>query len=148
MTFFVDANVFLYAATPSEYQAPCTAVLQAVARGDAPGRTSTAALEEVWHVEWRAQDETFGGLTARAHVLMAPLLSVTDEIFARALALEASALGTNDRLHVTTCLEHEIETIVSTNSDFDGLAGIRRVDPLDAKAMEALSGSSEGGDEP
>ncbi len=47
MTFFVDANVFLYSAVPSERREPCLEVLRAIARGDASGRTSVAVLRRV-----------------------------------------------------------------------------------------------------
>ena len=47
MSFFVDANVLVYSAVASEYREPCLEVLEAIARGDADGRTSSAALEEV-----------------------------------------------------------------------------------------------------
>lgn len=49
MTFFVDANVVVYAAVPSSnYHRPCRDILRAIATGDADGRTSAAVLEEVW----------------------------------------------------------------------------------------------------
>jgi predicted nucleic acid-binding protein len=51
LTFFVDANVIVYAATEGQYRSSCLRILEAVANGDADGRTSPAVLEEVWHVE-------------------------------------------------------------------------------------------------
>jgi predicted nucleic acid-binding protein len=106
-------------------------VLRAVAHGDADGRTSTAALEEVWYLESHARAGVAPGLTERAHAVFAPLLAVTDEAFGRALALEAPGVGTNDRLHAATCLEHGIDVILSGDAGFDAVEGIRRVDPLD-----------------
>lgn len=138
MTFFVDANVFVYAATPGEYQEPCAAVLRAIAGGVAAGQTSTAALEEVWQVETRMHGQGIDGLTARAHLLMGPLLAVTDEVFGRALALDAPEMGTNDRIHAATCLQNGIETIVSADTDFDRLDDLQRVDPLDREALAGL----------
>jgi len=138
VTFFVDANVVLYSASASDYRKPCRAVLQAIIDGDATGRTSTAALEEVWHVEWTGRAENLTGLTAAAHSILAPLLAMTDEIFARALALDATSGGTNDRLHVATCLENGIEVILSADAHFDAVPGIRRVDPLDEGGVAEL----------
>jgi hypothetical protein len=48
LTFFVDANVVAYSRLPSPYRAAC---LEILARGEADERTSTAALEEVLHLE-------------------------------------------------------------------------------------------------
>lgn len=41
-------------------------------------------------------------------------------------------------MHVATCLENRIDTIVSANSDFDHVSGIEEVDPLDARAVRRL----------
>ena len=138
MTFFVDANVLLYSAVPSEYREPCREILGAIARGEAAGRTSTAALEEVWYLELSGRAGTLDGLTERAYTLFTPLLPVTDEAFRLALSLEAPALGSNDRLHAGTCLAHGIEVVVSADAGFDRVRGVRRVDPLDTRARRRL----------
>ncbi len=140
MTFFVDANVFVYSATRGEYRQACSGAIRAIARGDGLGRTSTAALEEVWFTEWRGQAGNLDGLTARAHAVMAPLLPVTDDIFRRALALDAPSAGTNDRLHAATCLANDIEVILSADTDFDDIPGVRRVDPLARDEVAQLLG--------
>jgi predicted nucleic acid-binding protein len=77
-------------------------------------------------------------LTPRLYTLLTPLLAVTDEVFRVALGLEVQDLGANDRLHAGTCLVHGIDTIVSANRAFDALQPIRRVDPLDERAVTQL----------
>ncbi|MCL4289722.1 MAG: type II toxin-antitoxin system VapC family toxin [Thermoleophilia bacterium] len=141
MSFFVDANIVVYAASDSPYRQPCLDILGAVARGEAVGLTSTAALEEVWHIELSGRLGRLEGMTRRAYSVFAPLLAVTDSTFDRALALPAPGLGANDRLHVATCLEHEIGTIVSADAGFDGAPGLRRVDPLDLRGLRRLLGA-------
>lgn len=141
MTFFVDANVLIYAAVPCEYREPCIEILEAVARGDAAGQTSTAALEEVWYIELSGKVSGLEGLTERAYKVFAPLLPVTDGAFRQALSLEAPRLGPNDRLHVGTCLAHGIGTLVSADLGFDGVSEIRRLDPRDEAARQSLVGS-------
>lgn len=138
MTFFVDANVVIYSATASERREACLQILQAIARGEADGRTSTAALEEVWYVEWRGRAGSLAGLTQRAHSALAPLLSVTDHTFRLALSLDAPEVGPNDRLHAATCLEHGIEAIITADEHFDSVPGVRRVDPLDREGVAEL----------
>ena len=138
MTFFVDANIIIYSGTPSEWRESCLQVIRAIARGHADGRTSTAVLEEVWYLEWRARAGALPGLTELAYAAFAPLLAVTDETFARALALDATSVGTNDRLHAATCLENGIEVIVSADAGFDAVEGIRRVNPLDHEGLGEL----------
>ncbi len=141
MTFFVDANVFIYAAVASEYRDPCLETLDAIASGDAKGRTSTAVLEEVWHLELSGRIPGIAGLARRAYDALEPLLAVSDEAFRLALELPAKRLGANDRLHAGTCLANGIETIVSADAGFDELELPRRVDPLDSERLGALLGS-------
>ena len=137
MTFFVHANVLLYSAGDSEYREPCLEVLDAIAEG-ADGRTSAAVLEEVWHIQRSKRLGDLGDLTEQAHELFSPLLPVTDQAFAIALGHSAQRLGTNDRVHVGTCLAHNIDTIVTADRGFDEVRGIKRVDPLDAAARRKL----------
>ena len=138
MTFFVDASVIVYAATPSAQRDPCLAVLEAIARGEADGRTSAAVLEEVWWIELSGRAGDLTGLTERAYEVFSPLLPVTDAAFGYALSLSAPELGPNDRLHTATCHDHGIDAIVSADRGFAGVRGLRRVDPLDARALRRL----------
>jgi predicted nucleic acid-binding protein len=138
VTFLVDANVIVYAAIPSPYRDPCLEVLAAIAAGTADGKVSTAVFEEVWHLELSGRVGPIRGLAERAYRAFAPLLPVTDDIVARALRLGATRLGSNDRIHVATALANQIDTIVSADSDFDRVRAIRRVDPLDVRAIARL----------
>jgi predicted nucleic acid-binding protein len=138
MTFFVDANVFVYSVTESPASASCLRVLEAVASGEAEGRTSPAVLQEVWHVIERLSGARQDGLVEGALTIFSPLLPVTEEVLGNALAVEASSLDANDRLHVGTCAVEGIDTILTADRGFDGVAGIRRVDPFDAEAVDLL----------
>ncbi len=138
MTFFVDANVLIYGAVDSEYREPCLEVLEAIASGDAEGHTSTAVLEEVWHVELSGRAGALDGLAERIYTLFTPLLAVTDEAVRLALSLEAPKLGPNDRLHVGTCMANGIDIVLTADQGFDGVRGLRLVDPLDLRARRRL----------
>jgi predicted nucleic acid-binding protein len=135
VSVFIDANVVVYSVMDSPYRDPCLRLLQAVARGEVDGRTSTACLEEVWYLESRRRISGLDGLTQEAYAILTPLVPVTDEVFRRAMSLGALGLGTNDRIHAATCLAHDIHTIVSADAGFDGLRGIRRVDPVDESSL-------------
>jgi len=140
LSFFVDANVPIYAVTGSGgYGDACANLLRAVA-GGAEGRMSVAALEEVWHVELSGRAGAAGGMTERAFALFSPLLGVTEEVVRVALALDAPTLGANDRIHLATCLVNGIEVIVSADAGFDSSDEVRRVDPVDDRAVAELLG--------
>ncbi len=138
MTFFIDANVLIYSAGTSGHRDACLEVVGALSEEPSRGRSSTAVLEEVWHLELSGKAGSILGLAESAYQLLSPLLPVTDEIFRRALAVEAPRLGANDRVHVATCLENGIPVIVSADDGFDGVKGIRRIDPLDDRARYRL----------
>jgi predicted nucleic acid-binding protein len=41
-------------------------------------------------------------------------------------------------VHAATCLVHGIETIVTADAAFEGVRGLHRIDPGDARAIERL----------
>ena len=137
MAFFVDTNVVVYAATDGPYREAGLRVLEAAAHG-AEARTSTAVLEEAWHVELSGRAGDLAGLAANAYTVFTPLLAVTDEIVDAALHLKAAGIGANGRIHVATCALNGIDTIVSADTGFDSVRGIRRVDPLDARVVQRV----------
>jgi len=138
---FVDTNVIVYAkvAPTAELSQACSAVMRAIGGGAIRCRASVAVIEEVWHLELRGRPAGLDGTTNDAYLLFTPLLAVTDEIFRDALAIDAGSLGSNDRVHAATCAAHGIDTILSADAGFDGVAGLRRVDPLDRDAVAALT---------
>jgi predicted nucleic acid-binding protein len=138
VTFFVDTNVLVYSAGESERRETCIELLRAVGSGLADGRTSVSVLEEAWHLELSGKAGPLSGLAERAYAVFTPLLPVTDATLELALSLEGGPLGANDRIHLATCLENGIDTIVSGDADFDGIREIRRVDPLDRRALARI----------
>jgi predicted nucleic acid-binding protein len=141
VTSFVEANVIVYAATESEYRSACLQILDAVANGDADGRTSPAVLEEVWDVERSGRAGPLDGLAEQAYAVFTPLVPVTDDAFRLALSVRKPELGPADHLHVGTCRSSEIGTIVSADAAFAGLRWLRRVDPLDPRGVRRLPSS-------
>lgn len=139
--FLIDANVLVNAVAADEAGESCRALLAAVASGEIEGVCSTAVMEEVWHLELSGRIEGMEGQTARAHALLAPLLPVTDETFAAALRVDAPGrLGANDRIHVSTCVQHGLTAILSSDRGFDEQRAVERLDPLDRGVVARLTG--------
>lgn len=143
---FVDANVLAYATAEPESTRgeACGAIVEAIGDARLAATSSVAVLEELWHLELRGRPPDLEGVTGDAYELLTPLLAVDDRILARALALDLPGLGANDRIHVATCLENGIDTIISTDADFDAITDLRRLDPLDRSAVEELVGKPPG----
>lgn len=127
---FIDTNIFVYATASDDTGEACREALERVARGELEAETSTAVLEELWHLELSGRIDALSGQTARAHRLLAPVLAVDDAIFRRALHVDAPSLGANDRIHFATCAEAGLDRILSFDRGFDSVEGIERVDPL------------------
>lgn len=141
MAFFVDANVIVYSAAAGPMGDSCRSILRPIADGEVDGVTSTAVLEEVWHVELSGRAGSIVGLAQNAYAIFTPLLAVDDRILARAFGVRVQGLGANDRVHTATCLENGIDTIVTADSAFDGIRALHRIDPLDGKAVGKLLAS-------
>ena len=124
---FVDTNVVVYAATG---HAGAVALLQGASALRRDLATSSTVIEELHHLELRGRVPA--GLAHDAFTLLRPLLEVTDDAVAAALALVSDGLGAADRLHVGVCRAHGIETIATANRAFDGIPGLSRLDPLSA----------------
>lgn len=139
MRFLVDTNVLVYAVADDASGEFCRKLLAGVASGELEGICSVAVMEEVWHLELSRRIAGMEGQTERSRRLFAPLLPVTDETFSRAMALKTDMLGANDRIHWATCAQHAIPAILSADRGFDGAGSLRRIDPLDEVAIEALS---------
>ncbi|HZB48259.1 MAG TPA: type II toxin-antitoxin system VapC family toxin [Mycobacteriales bacterium] len=137
--FFVDTNVFVYAvAEDSPYQAGAVATLEALGAGTASAVTSVTVIEELLHHELRGRLPGLDGVTEATFRLVRPVLSVTEKILAAAFDLTVRGLGANDRLHVATCQLNDIKTILTADEGFDGVPGLRRVDPADLSEVRAL----------
>jgi predicted nucleic acid-binding protein len=135
---FVDTSVIVYSATQGPYRRASLEILDGVASGAIEARTSTAIIEEVWHIELSGRAGDVTGLTRHAYALFTPLLPVTDETVRAALALPAGPLGSNDRIHLATCHAHDITAILSADTDFDRATRITRIDPLDERRILRL----------
>jgi uncharacterized protein len=139
---YIDTNVFVYAVgEKSRYRDPCRELLHAVVGRRVNGETSAYAIQEVAHQRRRRGD---GNASARARdvAAMCAVVHPTDrEVVVGALDLidDLHELSVADAIHAATALAHRVPTLVSADSDFDGIPGIERVDPLDRERLALLT---------
>jgi predicted nucleic acid-binding protein len=131
---FLDANVFLYAAGASDpYREPCRRVLRKVEEGSLPSNTSVEVVQKLLFVLWRRGLAEKGIRLARHVIDLFPELlpQTRDELRdACELVSRHHEMTPRDAVHVATMRRHGIDTIVSADVHFDGIPGIRRVDPV------------------
>lgn len=139
---FLDTNVFLYAAGGEHpLRDPSRAVLDRWETGSVAATTSSEVVQEILYVLRRRGEHEKGLFLARRVMSLFPdLLPVTRE--AMELACEIvevqPGLPTRDAVHVGTMLHHGITRIVSTDADFDSVAEITRLSPVDVTRSSDL----------
>jgi predicted nucleic acid-binding protein len=139
---YLDSNVLLYAVgEESPYREPCRHLLRHVASGDVAGETSILTVQEVVHHRQRRGDvaPASHGRNVLAICSAAHPLDRSIALVALGLMDDYPRLGAGDAIHAATALAHGVETVISADSDFDVVAGIARVDPLDRNRLAALT---------
>jgi uncharacterized protein len=131
VTLFVDANVPMYlVGAEHPNKEPATTALEiAIARGERLV-TDAEVLQELLH-----RYRSIGRLDAMEEATDA-LLSVVDEVFpierddvmtARRLLVRLPRLSARDALHVATMRRHGVDDILTFDTGFDAVGGLRRL---------------------
>ena len=130
---FLDATIILLAAgEPSTAQHACRSFLEAQA---APGSTlhmSVEGVQEVLFHRMRMVDRGTAVAEARDVQEMVVLHRFDEGVLQTAISLVAtSTVRGRDAVHAATAIRAGFDAIVTTDSDFDGIPGLRRIDPRD-----------------
>lgn len=140
--FLLDTNVFVYAlGAEHHYREPCRAILRACRDGPLEPETSVELVQELASVLLRRAPDR---LVALGHVRDAATLcrlhdfAVADIPLMMSLLEGRPGLAPRDAQFAATALGRGVRTIVSADRDFDGIAGIERIDPADADAVATL----------
>ena len=131
MTVFIDANVPMYlvgAEHPNKERAHATLEV-AIARGERLV-TDTEVMQELLH-RYRAL-----GRVDAMEAAVDTLLSLVDEFFpidstdvlaARRLLMRIAGLSARDAIHVATMRRHGVDDILTFDTGFDAVGGVRRI---------------------
>lgn len=137
---YVDTSVYMYAfGAPSPFKESCAAALEAGAAGRLSLVTSVETLQEILH-RYRSLQRTddlrvvFDAVLASTRSVL-PIV-VDDMQEARELGETLSpdsGVSARDLLHAAVARRHGLSQILSTDSGFDAVLGIERVDPRELK---------------
>ncbi|HXH93618.1 MAG TPA: type II toxin-antitoxin system VapC family toxin [Thermoanaerobaculia bacterium] len=131
MIVFIDSNIPMYVAGREHpNREPSLRFLEAVRRNDVEGCTSTEVLQEILY-----RYSALGRLDVAREVYnffvaMCPMIfdvTLTDTNMARDLLMKHRGISARDAVHAAVMLNHDIELIATFDSDFDRVAGIRRL---------------------
>lgn len=142
--YFIDTNVFIYAATESsienddveKLQAGSQAVIRSLGTGQLKGVTSLTVLEEILYLlaRWARQRQDAALYRAGRKIVQAAMLLVdevlapTTEEFSQIVEEYGPNKDVNDLLIAKTMQMRGITTIISADRGFEHL-GVNRSDP-------------------
>ena len=129
----IDANIIMYAAgAPHRYKAPSARLLQRVASGEVDATIDAQLLQEILH-RYRALGRWADGRMVYdlAREIFPTVVPVSGDILDRARRLldEYGTLMARDALHAAVVLVEGMDGICSYDRDFDGIIGVRRIEP-------------------
>lgn len=131
----IDANIFIYAiGRPHPYREPCRSLLSQLEDRAVEGNIDVELLQEILGFYWKRSRLTEGlALFDRLQLAFPDPLPITNAIISSARALLSSypAIGPRDAIHAAAVIVHQFEGIISTDSGFDAIPGIKRFDPME-----------------
>ncbi len=131
--YFLDANVLMYAIGKAHpCKAPCIQVLERIEDETIHVVSSVEVLQEILH-RYRSLREYEIAASAFTHfkTLCDDILPVdkADMDLAFRILEKAPAISVRDAVHAATMQNQGLERILSTDTHFDSIAGVIRVDP-------------------
>jgi len=141
--FLYDTAVFVYAVGGEHaYREPCREIVRRAAGGELLGEASVELVQEFAHVQLRRRADRAGALTAAGQVSELCRLHAFepgDLPLVMTLLDGHERLGVRDAVFAATALNRGVGVMLSPDRAFDGIRGLRRVDPLDVKGVAALA---------
>jgi hypothetical protein len=141
--FLFDTSVFIYAlGREHPYREPCRGIMSMGVEGQLAGEASVEMVHEFAHVRAKrgvARPTVVND--ARAIAATSRLHPVERQDVERAFELwcEHDRLDLRDAIFAAQALNRDIDAILTPDRDFDGIAGLERIDPADAEAVATLS---------
>ena len=132
---FVDTNIPIYAAGQAHrYKEPCARVIRAIADNPASFVTDAEVLQELVHHYLRSNRWTVGReIFRRFETLLRGRIEPTfpeDVSQAARMADGSRQSSARDLVHASVMLRYGTDLVITTDTDFDSIPGVRRLDPM------------------
>lgn len=131
---FVDTTVLAYATGGEHHERQASRTILATAQtGEIELHVSVEAIQEFLFHRMRRDDRERALKLTRDALDVCVVHELNLEVMSHAIDLVASTpLRGRDAIHAATALAHGFTAIVSSDTDFDGLADLPRVAPAEA----------------
>jgi uncharacterized protein len=137
-----DTTVLIYAVGEEHpLRAPCRRLLVAHGEGRVEGATTVEAIQEFAHIRARRRSRSDAVDVARAFASSLTILEATPDDLDRGLGLFADhpGLGSFDAVLAAVAMGHRAEALVSADTGFAAIPGLRWIDPA-TPAIESILG--------
>ncbi len=133
---FVDTNIPMYAAgTPHPLKAPSQRILRAIANGELQAVTDAEVLQEILYryLHIGQKEKGLKIFDSFRRIMLGYILPVEDldVQLAREFVERYSFLSPRDLIHLAVMWRHNVREIVTADTGFDLVEGIRRINPLE-----------------
>lgn len=131
---FIDVNIPMYAAgTPHPLREPCRRVILAVAGGSLDAVTDAEVLQEILYryLHIGEREKGFRVFDNFHRIMTGRILPIEEaDIYqVRRFAERYPALSPRDLIHLAIAVRHQLPEILTTDTGFDSVAEVRRLDP-------------------
>lgn len=132
---FIDTNIIMYAAGKEhKYKNSCLNVLKRISNGEIAAVSDSEVLQEILYRYW-----SIGKLNEGLQIfsdfdkLIPTILSVNrqDLLAARDFLKKYPKIKPRNAIHAAIMVSHKINTIISTDTDFEQIKEIERINPLE-----------------
>ena len=131
--FFLDANVIMYSLGSSHpCKEPCKSILAKIKSGEIRAVTNTEVLQEILYRYFSIGKPDIAEIGYASMIrLCLTILPVRLAETNQALELMKAnpAITSRDAIHAATMINNGVKEIISTDSHFDIIPGINRIDP-------------------
>jgi uncharacterized protein len=140
--FLFDTGVFIYALGGAHrYREPCRLILREVQDSRLVAEASTELIHEFAYIRLRQVGSRADAVRSAHTVRRSCSLHIVEpRDIERALDLwgEYERLDVRDAIFAAQALNREMDAILSTDRDFDGIPELERIDPADTSAVATL----------
>lgn len=133
MAFYLDSNVFIFASVSDDGRAKkALEILTKIVKGEAMAMTASLTLDEALWIILKQSGNREIAIQHALKILEMPnlhIISVDESTIRSSLRLmkEHKSLKPRDAIHLAAMLAKGLTEIVSDDSDFDKIQGIKRI---------------------
>jgi len=131
--YFIDANLIMYSlGSPHPLRESCNKILGTIKSGRILAVTNTEVLQEILYRYFSLRRSDVGEAAYRSIVRICfPILPITiaDTDSALELLKIHKSISSRDAIHAATMINNGLNQIISTDSHFDVIPQIKRIDP-------------------